>query len=186
MEFTKVRIYGVRLEEIENNELIPNKESNDNTIYQIIYCGFKSGDQEMRLSTTRFWIFKKSSVFETGKLNDFMWGADNEEKKIVEYFDMDVNSHVYEKQLLPVELSLEISKPQSFGSSIAMAPKTSVNIEDLSNKTREELENMVASMIESNNYMLEERIRTMMQTYGTTWYGVGHREDAWGGDPDYE
>ncbi|MGG4396699.1 hypothetical protein ABEX25_20585 [Paenibacillus thiaminolyticus] len=186
METTKVRIYGVRLEEVQNNDLIPIETSNDYPFFQIIYCGFKSGDQDMRLSTNRFWIFKKSSVLETGKLNDFMWGAHNEEKKIVEYFDMDVNTHVYEKQFLPVKLSLEITKPQSFGSSISTAPRTSINIEDLSNKTREELENMVASMMEMNNYELESRVQTMIQTNSTTWYGVGHREDAWGGDPDYE
>lgn len=185
---TQIRIYGVPIEEMHDPRLGPILEGQEDYPYiGIVYCGFKAGDNEIRLPSDRLWYFQKSAVEATGLLQDFAW-----EGKRVHYYTLALTAEVHEKIFRPVRLGAEITtKPGTFAAKVAVGVEGKILPEGLKELTPEQHEARVARLIQARAMgfppIMEEEegeCKTWYQTYTSTRYDPFVRRDPWGADCD--
>lgn len=190
MQDSNVIIYGIPLEVIHDKKLGPILEGNkDYPFFGILYCGFKTGTNEVRQPTQRLWYFKKTDVVRSGKVTNFIL-----EETSVHYYEICLDTDIQEKYYKPVDIGIEISdKPRIFGSKIMVKPKGGINMDEIKGMTREELENTIANFIETKTKaagglpIMESILgtcNTWYQTYCSTRYDPWVRSDRCGADCD--
>jgi hypothetical protein len=159
VESAKVRIYGIPLEFVHDKGLGPILEGReDYPFFGILYCGFKTVINEVRQPTQRLFYFKKEHVENTGVVKDF-----EVEEHIAHYYEMPLQTEIYEKQFERVAIGEEISaKPRIFASRVMVNPKGGVDISEIKNMKREVLEDLVASLIEGRTKAAGGGFETML------------------------
>jgi hypothetical protein len=168
MQNTKIIIYGMPLELIHDKSLGPILEGREEyPFFGIVYCGFKTGVNEVRLQTPRLWYLRKMDVERTGKVEDFKWDGE-----LVHYYEIDLETDIQEKHYEQVRLGEEISaKPRIFASKVMVRPEGGLDTNAIKGMTREELEESIANLIETKTRM-SGGVSMMEPIMGScnTWY----------------
>lgn len=184
---TSILVYGIPIQEAHDKSLGPILETTDAYPFiGIIYCGYKAGDSEIRLSTDRLWYFKKSDVMSEGIVE----GYTSENKKVQSYL-LGVNAEVYEKQFKRIKLGQEISRSFLFASAVASPPGGGIDLSQIDKMSRDDLQKLVDDLMQtrvSGSIPFWESIAgkcdTWRQSYRETRYDPWSRSDAAGADCD--
>ncbi len=181
-----VKIYGLPLEVVHDKRIGPILDGMaDYPFFGILYCGFKTSLNEIRQPTQRLWYFRKEDVENSGIVEDYKIDEQN-----VHYYEIDLHINIQEKHFELVRLGDELTwKPKIFASKVMKLPEGGVDISEMEKMTFEDLEKVVANLIEAEKP--EMKVKTMMsgicKSYKKTRYDPWVRRDCTGADiPMYE
>jgi hypothetical protein len=189
-ESSRVRIYGIPIEEIHDPALGPILEGDERYPFRgIVYCGFKLGSNEVRIPSNRLWYLRRVDVETTGEQPDFVVDG-----KSAKFYEVSLNAIIKEKTYQRVQLGAEITiKPTTLGALLAVRPENCLDVESIKGQSREQLEAMVADFIEGGGgaqplgqvpIVKVPRCNTWGQSYRATVYDPFVRADEDGADCD--
>lgn len=137
-----ILIYGVPLEELHDKSLGSIVEGQEGYPFiGIVYCGYKAGENDVRLATSRLFYFKKSDVIEERKIEEFMV-----EGVPARRFRLAMNVEIYEKSFHRVNLGAELSRARTLASVVA-TPPGGADLSRLASMSREELQTLADNAI---------------------------------------
>jgi hypothetical protein len=171
---TTLRLYGIVLR--------TDSQDTEGEAVAIVYCGFKANGNDMRVPTGRVFTLRKSQIAASGEVAEYVVGRDK-----VQYFDVPIAADVHETQFKRISLAAEVvpTTGGTFAGLVATQPtRAPLDLSDIERLSREQLLEKVRAL-RAGDPAAEDWFRGCAgycQSYKTTWYGVGHREDPGGAD----
>src|SRR5687767_9096432 len=110
-----IRVYGRSVPKPD----LPESEVVENPRLTIIYCGFRAGDNDVRIPTGRVFHIPRGDIGATGVMSDYVVGGE-----AVQYYDVGIAADVQETRSSPVSLGAEMvmSTGGTFASLAATPP----------------------------------------------------------------
>ncbi|MBB3979856.1 hypothetical protein GGQ64_005103 [Rhizobium azooxidifex] len=159
----------------------PSGSSSDGII-GIVYCGFKLEGNEVRIPTERVFYLRSDQFVSSGVASGFAVAGE-----AVQAYEIPFKADIRESETKKLLIASEVISTTggTFAGMTAVSPvHTPMDLSELEGLSREDLLSRVRSLMAADQGAspMPRRCESYVQSYKTTWYGVGHREDAAGAD----
>ena len=172
----EIVIYGVPLEALHDQSLGPILEGQRGYPFiGILYCGYKAGNNEIRLATDRLFYFKAADSIEESKIDGFTL-----EGHAVRGYRLSVSAEIYEKTFRRVNIAAELSRSQILASLVATPPGGGADFSRLETMTRKQLQELADQAISGSPRKMDPPFIVEMPTHlGEGGFGGGSGCNTW-------